>query len=1212
MDNATFVDGKSSQPSRRREALAGIATFIARRLVFGALVLISITFLSYLGLNMAQGVAFYPRMFFIRALGSSASKTLGYLGRLARGELGLSMAGSVTQVPVTVAEVLPTILAKSFGLLAVVLLAATLVGVVLGILAAGRRRSNWSLMTLLASIVGVSVPSFFAALLLQLAAIRLTQIAGRPILPVGGFGWDKHILMPALVLAARPIAQIARVTFVSVSDVLDQDYVRTAHSKGLPARWVMIVHVIRNAAIPILTTVGLSLRFSLSSLPVIEFFFSWPGLGFTLLKAISRQDDNLTVALVLCLGALFILVNLILEVLYRFIDPRLREPAAHPRRRDRASLARALKSIPVAVRELLTNNPFRQWLSRQKTGDSPSPFATMTRNGEALKAAADRYRTERLRALLRGTASNLPFVAGAILVGGLFVVFLFGPRLAPHSPYTTQGLTFVDGELTLPPFAPGGVHPWGADVLGRDVMSLVLAGAQQTLLLATLVVAARMVVGFVLGALAGWLSGSWVDRFLLGLTVTIAAFPALLLAMTFILALGIRQGFRPFVIALCLVGWGEVMQYVRGEVMTIRPKLFIESAVALGLTTPRIIMSHVLPNLLSALISIAALEMGATLMLLGELGFIGIFIGGGAFAELQWMAPPYHFSDVPEWGALLSNVRRYARAYPWMALYPSLAFFVAILGFNLFGEGMRRMVETVGLGITRLVNRYTVAVILLAAVGVGWVQANTGAMAVYRRQASGFDGQQALGHVAVLTDPSLDGQALGTSGMDVTAFYIAQQFQNLGLQSAGEELGYFQIRKRSFEWLDVVPQLVIEDSGPPLNYRQDFVEYPGSMYNAGQARGRVHFLAPRDLIGRGQWTTIYRALEDLDFSDDVLLLLSESDIDYFRWETCLGFLIVAQDPADLERRYTLSSYWHSRPMLWISEATADRLLEGTGYTVAKLRRVDEELEVDEVFDLPTEITASMEIQGAIQENVPVRHVIGHLPGIAASIEGAPIAETAKLDDQLIIVLAQYDAPPLSPEGAFYPAANDNVSGVAVMLETIRTMQETGYQPYRTFLFVAYSAEGLEGGAPVYPPDVERFLTAKYGFSTNFEIEAVVDLRGLGAGQGDEADVLSGGGTPIVISAGGSMRLAELFEETAGLMGVPVRRGGEAVDISIVFEESSDAGSQEAPHVGLSWDGWEATSRLPADTLQSVSEDRLERAGRVLSLALMILGRELYY
>ncbi|MEJ2558707.1 MAG: ABC transporter permease subunit [Anaerolineae bacterium] len=708
-----------------KETLIGTAAFVAQRLAFGALVLVVIIFLSHLGLGMARGISIYP------ASARAASKTLAYLGRLVQGDLGMSEAGSLTLLPVPVAEVVPPIVSKSLGLLAASLLMATLIGVILGIWAAGRRHTGWSLLVLLASIAGVSVPSFFAALLLQLVMIRWAQVFGLPLVPLGGFGWDKHIILPALVLAARPIAQIARVTFVSVGEALDQDFVRTAHSKGLRPGRVMARHVIRNAAIPILTTVGLSLRFSLSSLPVVEFFFGWPGVGFTLLKAISHQDDNLTVALVLCLGILFILVNLILEGSYRLIDPRLRELPAHIRRGEGGNLVEALKSILADLGDVLAHNPLTEWLKRRRAAPAANPFQTeLKRRGmNNFNGTPADYRSERRRAWLRGTVGNLPFVVGAISVGILVAVFVFGPRLAPHSPYTTQGLAMVNGELRVPPFAPDKTYPWGTDVIGRDIMSLILAGAQQTLLLAALVVIARMVVGIVLGALAGWLNGSWVDRLLLRLAEIIAAFPTLLLAMILILALGIRQGLRPFIIALAFVGWGEIMQFVRGEVFTLRSKPFIESAVAVGLRTPRIILSHVLPNLASALISIAALEMGAVLMLLGELGFIGIFMGGGAFADLMWLAPPYHYSDVPEWGALLSNVRTYARAYPWMAIYPSLAFFVAILGFNLFGEGVRRMVESVGVGITRLINRYTLALALLAVLGIGWVRGNTGAPA---------------------------------------------------------------------------------------------------------------------------------------------------------------------------------------------------------------------------------------------------------------------------------------------------------------------------------------------------------------------------------------------------------------------------------------------------------------------------------------------------
>ncbi len=1201
--NNRLESKQAKATARRHEMWAGIAAFVAQRLAFGSLVLLAIIFLSYLGLNMAQDTAFYP------ALGQSATDTVEYLGRLVRGELGRSTAGSVTQAAVTVADVLPITLARSLGLLGVSLVFAALVGVALGVWAAVRRRSGWSLVSILISIVGISIPSFFAALLLQLAVIRLTRLLGHRVLPVGGFGWDRHIILPAMVLAARPIAQIYRVTFVSLSDVLEQDYVRTARSKGLRELLVLFRHVIRNAAIPVLTTVGLSLRFSLSSLPVVEFFFAWPGVGFTLLKAISQLDDNLTVALVLCLGALFILVNLALEVLYRLIDPRLRESTNHTGSHRQDGMGEMFRSLVTELREWIKRNPLKRLLSRREKEAASSPFrAILEERGEAVDINEKKYWSERVRTWLQATVRNLPFVVGGVLVAGLMVVFLVGPKLAPHSPYTTQSLVYEDGELRVPPFEPSETHPWGTDVLGRDVMSLVLAGAQQTLLLAVLVVAARVAVGIVLGAVAGWWSGSWVDRLLMGLSEMLAAFPTLLLAMTFILALGIRRGFRPFVIALCLVGWGEVMQFVRGEVMSIRPKLYIESAVSLGLTTPRIIISHVLPNLLSSLISITSLEMGAVLMLLGELGFVGIFIGGGAFAELDVFSAPYHYSDVPEWGALLSNVRRYARAYPWMAIYPSLAFFVAILGFNLLGEGMRRLVETVGVGITRLVNRYTIAASVLVVAGASWVQANTGAIAFYRRQAKNFEGQQALADTRSLADPAFDGRALGTAGMDASADWIAQRFSDLEIDPAGGALSYFQARERSFEMLDTVPDFMIQDGGPALTYRQDFSEYPGFTRNMGQAEGKVRFLALGDITRSGQLTRNYPTLSKLDFSGDILLAFRD-DFHYIEDVPCAGVLVVAEDEMALKRRYTLSSLdphytvfgtgreeGQDRPVLWISEATAERLLSGTGQTLGDLRRINEDLGVNGVFDLATDHTASVEIEGTIHELVPVRHVLGHWTGLSDSRSGG-------INDQMIVVMAQYDTPPPTPDDAFYPGANDNASGVAVMLETIRTMHETGYQPYRTFLFVAYSAEGLEGGESVYPPDVERFLEAKHGFSGNFDIEAVVDLRGLGAGEGDG----------VIISAGGSMRLADLFEQSARQMGVDARRGGESVDISIVFEEKSayDAG-QEAPRVGLRWDGWKATSRTPEDVVASVSESKLEEAGRALTLALMALGREMQY
>ncbi|MCP4541386.1 MAG: ABC transporter permease subunit [Chloroflexi bacterium] len=1188
-------------PASLWKAVSGILAFVAERLTFGILVLLSIIFLSYLGLDMARGTEFGP------AVGRAFPRTAAYVGRLLHGDLGLTSAGSKTWLSIPVTQVIAETLPRSLGLLGISLLFAASLGSFLGILAASGR-SQRSLGILLSTLVGVSIPSFFAAFLLQLALTTYTRRVGQSLLPVGGFGWDKHLILPMLVLAARPIAQITRIAFVSVRQVLQQDYVRTARGKGLYPLQVMAIHVIRNAAIPILTTIGVSLRFSLSSLPVVEFYFGWPGVGLMLLKGIAQQDDNLTVALSLCLGILFILVNLILELSYRFIDPRLWETPAHIASDKRQRPLEAIKAKLDDFVDLLTDNAITGWFKQRRARSHanaegvPGSFHGVQAEDETTSTLANGKKST-----LRAVLGNFPLTVGGLLVLGLVVVVFFGPRLTPTNPYRMQGLMQIDGKFNTPPFVPSQMFPWGTDVLGRGMMSLILAGAQQTLILAVMAVSARTVVGVVLGAIAGWTTGSRLDRLILGTAEVVSAFPTLLLAMILILALGIRQGMPPFVIALCFVGWGEIMQFVRSEVIAIRPQPYIESAVSVGARTPRIISRHVLPNLLSALISIVALEMGAVLMLLGELGFISIFIGGGAV--MLTPGGKVHYSDVPEWGALLSNLRYQARSYPWTALYPMAAFFTAILSFNLFGEGFRRLVDQGNLIINRIVNRYTVTLTMVALVGLNWLSGNSGALAYYRQQAQEFDGDQALGHVTALTDPSFYGRALGTPGIDLAAEYIANEFEAMGVQIGGRENTYFQECSRGFMNLETIPLFAIEDGGPSPIYGKDYAAYAGLYAVNGEASSPVRFIAMGQQGGTNissGWRTTYPELDRADFSGEVLLLLSDREAEYLsRRVPKDGMLVVTDDPDQLMRRFTIGSrglYGGETlpPWLWISEETADRLLAGSEYTIAELREKSAELDMEQVFEMGLQTRVRVKVEGTLEERWPVQNVIGYLPGIYGYDRCADC-----LDTELIVVMAQYDTPPPDTEGIIYPAANNNASGVAVMLEAIRVMQETDYEPYRSFLFVAYSGEGLEGGESVSDPDVTRFLQAQPGF-TNFKLEAIVKLRGVGGGTGDR----------LGISAGGSLRLAELFEKTAKRTGVTTVRADETIDISVIYEgESMLSGVQEgqkAPTVRLFWEGWDEHSRLSTDTLANISVDSLEETGRTLALSLMILGREREY
>jgi peptide/nickel transport system permease protein len=417
-------------------------------LFFGALVLLFIIWLSLFGINMAGGMSAGEA--FREAFPDSAA----YIERLLQGDLGLTGIASGSLLAVPVQEVVAVIIPRSLGLLGISVLLATVIGLILGLQSA-YRGSRRSLSVLVATIIGISIPSFFAAFLLQWLVIRVTQQTGRPLLPVGGFGWDTHLILPVIVLAARPLAQITRISFVSISDVKGEDYIRTARSKGLKNRQVTLGHVMRNAAIPILTTVGISFRFALASLPIVESFFSWPGAGASLLKGIAQQDSDLVVALLLIFGLLFILINIVLEFCYRLIDPRLWQRPAHISSRSGTKPVDLLRGAVDYAQDVLTNNAltdvYRQF--REVRIAEPSPKSEVKSSGtgeENIDTTLPASRRTGWQAAVR----NLPFMTGGLIVAGLIAIIFFGPNLAPNSPFHTLGLKTIYGQLTPTPFPP--------------------------------------------------------------------------------------------------------------------------------------------------------------------------------------------------------------------------------------------------------------------------------------------------------------------------------------------------------------------------------------------------------------------------------------------------------------------------------------------------------------------------------------------------------------------------------------------------------------------------------------------------------------------------------------------------------------------------------------------------------------------------------------
>ena len=238
---------------------------------------------------------------------------LRYLGQVVTGDLGRSI-----QQNRPVVDELGDAWPATLQLTAVALVLAALVGVATGIVSAVWPNSLFDSLSRLSSLFGLSMPVFWTGLVLIVVfAFWL------PLLPVGGVGSPAHLVLPAVTLALPSIAMIARMTRSSVLEVLREDYVRTARAKGVGERFVVAKHALRNAAIPILTLVGLQAGQLMGGAVLTETVFAWPGLGRLMVKAIFARDYVLLQGAVLIFAMAFVVINLIVDLSYGALDPRV-------------------------------------------------------------------------------------------------------------------------------------------------------------------------------------------------------------------------------------------------------------------------------------------------------------------------------------------------------------------------------------------------------------------------------------------------------------------------------------------------------------------------------------------------------------------------------------------------------------------------------------------------------------------------------------------------------------------------------------------------------------------------------------------------------------------------------------------------------------------------------------------------------------------------
>ena len=263
--------------------------------------------------------------------------------------------------------------------------------------------------------------------------------------------------------------------------------------------------------------------------------------------------------------------------------------------------------------------------------------------------------------LIRRLARNKGAKIGSVTITLFVILAVFGPYFTPYDPYE------VDLRESLTP--PSMVHPLGTDMLGRDILTRIVYGARISLTIGLVVVGIALAFGVVLGTVAGYFGGV-IDEAVMRIMDIMLSFPPILLAIAIISAIG--PGLYNLMVAVGIATIPVFARVARGSVLSVKENTYIDAARASGESSFQIMFQHILPNALAPIVVVATLRISSSILTAASLSFLGLGI-----------QPP-----TPDWGVMVSDGRGLLRMAPYVATFPGLAIMFAVIGFNLFGEGL--------------------------------------------------------------------------------------------------------------------------------------------------------------------------------------------------------------------------------------------------------------------------------------------------------------------------------------------------------------------------------------------------------------------------------------------------------------------------------------------------------------------------------------------
>ena len=628
-----------------------------------------------------------------------------YMFNLARGDLGQSQVNGIS-VFSTYMSRLPNTLILSFA--AVVIGIA--ISIPMGIRAARKAGTITDTATTTFALIGQSMPAFWLGLLLMLLfSLRLGW------LPAGSNkDGIRSLILPAICSAMTLTATCARQTRSSMLEVLNADFLRTARAKGAPEETVIRKHALGNALIPIITTIGASICVQLAGSAVVEQTFAWPGVGRMLVEGVKARDETVVLGCVIMTTILYVLVQLIVDLLYAFVDPRIKSQYMRkkPKRKSAAASftgSDALNTVSAAIAADAGNSDESNAYDREAINgagssyDAKNSLGAVDSSGAANVAGEDTADTEDIREvndvlfsqyvtrrdeniaveyteddvagviaqykkrsqigeIVHRLVRSKSSLAGIIILGFVFLVAIASLFMSFSS------VTASNVPARFSP--PGWQFPFGTDNLGRNAFLRVIYGSRYSIVIGFGTLAISAFFGVMLGSTAAYYGGR-TENIIMRISDILASIPSLLLGMVIMVVLGMKL--QNLIIAVGVGGIPHYIRMSRASILTVKGNEYVEAARAIGFSDLRIIVTQILPNGLSPIMVQATATLGMAIMIAASLSFLGFGV------------PP----PTPEWGALISAGREFAQTAPWLMAFPGIAIMITVLGFNLLGDGLR-------------------------------------------------------------------------------------------------------------------------------------------------------------------------------------------------------------------------------------------------------------------------------------------------------------------------------------------------------------------------------------------------------------------------------------------------------------------------------------------------------------------------------------------